>query len=101
MRLQHVKVKNLQNSLKKVSKNAQVTMIKPIDRLYEFGSFRLDTVNKTLLRNGKALQLNPKTYEMLLLFVLNSERLIDKKEFLKTLWQDNFVDDVYYAQTED
>lgn len=74
-------------------------MIKPIDRLYEFGSFRLDTVNKTLLRNGKALQLNPKAYEMLLLFVLNSERLIDKEEILKTLWQDNFVDEANISQT--
>jgi len=63
----------------------------PIKNLYEFGSFRLDTEERTLLREGKPLRLTPKDYEILLALVERSGRITEKDELMRKVWPDSFV----------
>ena len=41
-------------------------MSQPINYLYEFGRFRLDVAERRLLRDGEAVQLTPKAFDLLL-----------------------------------
>jgi DNA-binding winged-HTH domains len=58
-----------------------------------FGPFRLDAGERQLLREGKAVPLTPKCFDLLLLLVENSGHLLEKNEILERLWPDQFVEE--------
>ena len=66
--------------------------------LYEFGPFRLDPVERLLLRDGKAVPLTPKAFELLLLLVENSGHLLRKDGLMQRVWPDAIVEEVNLAQ---
>ncbi|HKW17270.1 MAG TPA: winged helix-turn-helix domain-containing protein [Terriglobales bacterium] len=66
---------------------------------YEFGQFRLDPAERTLLRQGEAVALTPKVFDTLVYLVENSGRLITKDEFMKQVWADAFVEEATLAQS--
>ena len=61
--------------------------------LYEFGPFRLDTVEKVLLRDGEPVPLTPKAFETLVALVERSGHLVKKDELMKVVWADAFVEE--------
>ena len=60
---------------------------------YEFGSFRLNSAEYVLLREGRVIPLSPKLFETLLVLVENSGHVVDKDELYKRVWQDAFVEE--------
>lgn len=64
---------------------------------YEFADFRLLPREKQLLRGHKPLKLQPKVFDTLLMLVENHGRLVEKDNFLKTLWPDTFVEEATLA----
>src|SRR5258707_2062550 len=50
---------------------------------YEFGPFRIDTVERQLLCGDEPVQLTPKAYETLLALAENAGRALDKDELLR------------------
>jgi TolB-like protein/DNA-binding winged helix-turn-helix (wHTH) protein len=62
-------------------------------RLYEFGPFHLDPVERKLLRGNEMVVLTPKAFDTLVLLVRNSGRLLGKDELLAMLWPDSFVEE--------
>lgn len=67
-------------------------------KCYEFDDFRLDTVNRQLLENGRPVSLTRKSYELLLCLVENSGRIIRKEELLDALWEGEFVEEANLTQ---
>lgn len=67
--------------------------MRPGRHLYEFGPFRLNAEERQLLREGKAVPLTPKCFDLLLLLVENSGHLLEKNEILERLWPDQFVEE--------
>jgi TolB-like protein/DNA-binding winged helix-turn-helix (wHTH) protein/Tfp pilus assembly protein PilF len=65
---------------------------------YEFGPFRLDPVERLLLRNNQTIPLAPKAFETLVLLVENSGHLLTKDELMKRLWPGTFVEEANLAQ---
>ena len=61
--------------------------------LYEFGPFVLNTSERTLLRDGRRVPLRPKLFNLLLVLVENSGRLVEKDELMRTVWQGRFVEE--------
>jgi TolB-like protein/Flp pilus assembly protein TadD len=61
--------------------------------LYEFGPFRLNPVERLLLCEGRPVNITPKAFEILLLLVQGSGRLIEKSEFMTAAWADSFVEE--------
>ncbi len=61
--------------------------------LYEFGPFRLDTEERCLVRDGCFVPLTPKAFELLLVLVRKSGRVVGKDELMKELWPDSFVEE--------
>ena len=53
--------------------------------VYEFGSFRLDTKRRVLLKDESQVTLSSKAYDALLVLVSNSGRLVKKEELLSSV----------------
>lgn len=66
--------------------------------LYEFGPFRVDTVNHVLLRDGETVPLKPKVFDTLLVLVENRGRVLDKDELMSRLWPDTIVEEANLTQ---
>jgi len=65
----------------------------PANPHYRFGDFIVDTDQKVLLRQDKALPLTPKLFETLLILVENSGRIVQKEQFMERLWPHTFVEE--------
>src|SRR6185369_4431456 len=65
----------------------------PANPHYRFGDFIVDTDQKVLLRQNKALPLTPKLFETLLILVENSGRIVQKEQFMERLWPHTFVEE--------
>ncbi|MEN3330673.1 MAG: hypothetical protein V7641_38 [Blastocatellia bacterium] len=68
-------------------------MTRSARQLYEFGPFRLDAAKAVLWRGRQVVPLTPRLLEMLLVFVENSEQVIEKDELMSRLWPDSIVEE--------
>ncbi|MDQ2974275.1 MAG: tetratricopeptide repeat protein [Acidobacteriota bacterium] len=68
-------------------------MLSQVQERYEFGPFRLDPAEHTLLRGDKVIALTPKAFETLSLLVRSSGHLVRKEELLERVWRDTIVEE--------
>jgi len=61
--------------------------------LYEFEGFRLNPAERLLAHNGAPVPLAPKAFEMLVVLVSNSGRLLTKDELMSAVWTDAVVEE--------
>ena len=61
--------------------------------VYEFGEFKLDVAERGLTKNGHAIRLVPKAYDVLVVLVRNGGRLVRKSELLAAVWPGSFVEE--------
>ncbi|HEY6244384.1 MAG TPA: tetratricopeptide repeat protein [Pyrinomonadaceae bacterium] len=73
-------------------------MSKQTNQIYEFGEFRLETSERLLIRDGKAIPLTPKAFETLLVLVRSGGHLLEKEVLLKEVWPDAFVEEANLAR---
>ncbi len=62
-------------------------------RFWHFGSFKLDSADRLLLRNGEHITLSPKAFDLLAMLVRNGPDLSSRKELFQTVWRDVLVED--------
>jgi DNA-binding winged helix-turn-helix (wHTH) protein/tetratricopeptide (TPR) repeat protein len=70
----------------------------PDRTVYSFGPYRLDLALSRLERDGAAVPLPPKAFDLLVLLARNTDRVLSKEELIKTLWPDSFVEDANLTQ---
>jgi len=68
-------------------------MILQIQETYQFGPFRLDPAEHTLLRGDQVVALTPKAFETLALLVRSSGHLVRKEELIERVWRDTIVEE--------
>jgi DNA-binding winged helix-turn-helix (wHTH) protein/TolB-like protein/Tfp pilus assembly protein PilF len=61
--------------------------------LYEFDAFRVDAGRHLLLRDGQAVNLAPRAFNMLLALVRRQGEVLTKDELLQQLWPDTTVEE--------
>lgn len=61
--------------------------------LYEFGPYRLDPVERHLLRDGEPVTIPPKAFDTLVFLVENRGHAVRKDELLAAVWPDSFVEE--------
>ena len=61
--------------------------------LYTFGPFELDTEEQVLRRDGQPLPVKPKVFDLLVVLVENSGRVVCKDELMKQVWAGSFVEE--------
>ena len=62
-------------------------------KIYEFGQFQLDPEIRRLLHKGKAVNLMPRAFDLLLILLQRRPQLVTKEELLKQVWPDQFVEE--------
>jgi DNA-binding winged helix-turn-helix (wHTH) protein len=60
--------------------------------IYEFGEFRLDVGERLLLRDGEAVVLQPKAFELLVALVSRAGALLKTDQLLDAVWPDANVE---------
>ncbi len=60
---------------------------------YAFGPFTLDPAKRLLKNQGELVSLNSKAFDLLLVLVEESGRVVAKDELMKRLWPDSFVEE--------
>src|SRR5215510_13478703 len=65
---------------------------------YEFGPFRVDARERTLRCNGELVPLTPKVFDILLVLVQNSGRVLTKNEMMNFVWPDTAVEESNLAR---
>ncbi|HLE63222.1 MAG TPA: winged helix-turn-helix domain-containing protein [Pyrinomonadaceae bacterium] len=65
---------------------------------YEFGNFRLDLIERCLLRDGKPVPLPAKVFETLRVLVEHGGRLATKERMMEEVWAGTFVEDSNLSQ---
>jgi DNA-binding winged helix-turn-helix (wHTH) protein len=81
----------------KVSQNGVMPSL--ISHLYAFGDFRLDATNRLLRKGEKPIALTPKAFEVILVLIERSGRVVGKEELMHTVWPDSFVEESNLTQT--
>ena len=64
-----------------------------LKRIYEFGSFRLNTVERVLESRGQPLSISPKALDVLIVLVENRGRIVEKEDLMRKVWPETFVED--------
>lgn len=64
-----------------------------MSRRYQFGPFLLDARERRLTRDGEAVQIEPKSFDVLHLLLTNAGRLVDKRTLVDTVWSGAVVTD--------
>jgi DNA-binding winged helix-turn-helix (wHTH) protein/tetratricopeptide (TPR) repeat protein len=62
-------------------------------RIYEFGNFRLNTIERVIERAGRPLSITPKALDVLIVLVENRGRLVEKEDLMRKVWPETFVED--------
>ena len=62
-------------------------------QLYEFGPFRVDPDKELLLRCNETVPLTPKTFQILLVLIRHSKKVVSKDDLMKQVWPDTFVEE--------
>jgi len=73
-------------------------MAGPPKIFYEFESFRIDPEERVLTQGGTPIPLTPKAFEILIILVQHSERVVLKDDLMKQLWPDSFVEEANLTQ---
>ena len=61
--------------------------------VFHFDEFALDVGERRLLRGAETVRLSPKAYDVLVLLVRQSGRLVTKDELLAQVWPESFVEE--------
>ena len=67
-------------------------------KIYEFGRFRVDVMERLLFDGVNNLTLPPKIFDTLLFLVENHGRALGKEEMMSRIWSDSFVEENNLAQ---
>jgi DNA-binding winged helix-turn-helix (wHTH) protein/Tol biopolymer transport system component len=63
------------------------------EQTFTFADFELDAAKRLLLKQGKAVSLNSKTFDLLLTLVENRRQVLSKEDLLNKVWTDQFVEE--------
>src|SRR5688572_21289053 len=66
--------------------------------IYEFGPFRLEAAKRVLRRDGEAVALAPKAFDMLLVLVRHPGEVLEKDRLMTMLWPDTEVEEANLPQ---
>ena len=62
-------------------------------RLYRFDGFTVDAGRRLLLRDGRAVPINPRAFELLVVLIEQRGRVITKDELLEQVWPNQSVEE--------
>lgn len=80
--------------MKDRSKSSQIEE----SEIYDFGPYRLDARERTLMLEGRSVPLTPKALDTLIVLIRNQPKVVSKEELLGAVWPGTFVEEGSLAQ---
>jgi len=71
----------------------KLKMAELAEKTFSFGDFELSGAKRTLLKGGKTVPLNSKTFDLLQVLIENHGRVLSKDELLEKVWEGQFVEE--------
>ena len=71
---------------------------RPPSRVYSFGVFRVDALERLLFKDNREIPLTPKAFDTLLVLIENSSHVLTKQELMQKVWPDSYVEENNLAQ---
>ena len=68
-------------------------MTQQMNHLYEFGPFRIDPPERLLTSQGHSIAVTPKAFDVLVILIQRSGRLVEKSQLMEAVWGDSFVEE--------
>jgi DNA-binding winged helix-turn-helix (wHTH) protein/Tol biopolymer transport system component len=68
-------------------------MVTAVNNRFSFGEFEVDADRRLLLRDGEAVPLKAKTFDLLLALIENRHGILTKNELLDRVWENQFVEE--------
>jgi DNA-binding winged helix-turn-helix (wHTH) protein/tetratricopeptide (TPR) repeat protein len=65
---------------------------------YRFQDFEVDLGHRSVHRDGHTITISPRTFDLLVYFVLNPQRIVTKDELMDALWPDSHVEESNLSQ---
>ena len=62
-------------------------------RIYTFGPFQIDCMERRLLRDGSPVSVTTKAFDTLLFLLKRGDHLVEKSEIMEAIWPDSFVEE--------
>jgi len=62
------------------------------NRFYGFGEFRVDARRRVLSKNGEAISLSPRNFDLLLVMIENEGKILSHDDLLDKVWEGTFVE---------
>lgn len=69
------------------------------ENVLSFADFRLDVARGVLERHGRLVPLRPRSFELLIFFLRNVDRVVSKQEIIDVIWKRSAVTDDALTQT--
>jgi two-component system, OmpR family, KDP operon response regulator KdpE len=69
-----------------------------VTKEFRAGGIVIDTLKHSVERDGKSIHLTPKEFDLLLLLVKNSDRVLTHRQILATVWGPAHTHDVQYLR---
>jgi TolB-like protein/Tfp pilus assembly protein PilF len=76
----------------------RAVMVSESKMIYAFGPFRLDASQHLLFNGDSTVPLTPKAFEVLVMLVQNSGRILEKDKIIKDIWLETYVGEATLAQ---
>ena len=64
-----------------------------LPRFFVFPPFTVDTVNRTLLRDSRAVPLGSRAFDTLVTLIRHRDRVVEKEDFLREAWRGALVEE--------
>lgn len=61
--------------------------------IYDFGPFRMNSVERVLLRDGEVVPLTPKQFDLLVVLVENRGHVVEKERLMEEVWPSTAVEE--------
>lgn len=93
-------LKGLQRNCKEIPKSVPgCAMRMKTGSFFEFGDFRLEGAERLLTREGRAIPLPPKAFDLLVYLVQNHGRLVTKDQIMQAVWPGSCVEEANLTVT--
>lgn len=69
------------------------------ENIFHFGPFTVDSENFSVRKDGQAVTLTPRAFDVLFFLIRHTGRVVEKQEIFDAVWKDTFVTDNALTKT--
>ncbi|MDO4799630.1 MAG: response regulator transcription factor [Bacillota bacterium] len=84
----------LKARIKAIFRRTQVPENNSVSNIMRIGDFNINTLGRKVTINNKTVSLTAKEFDLLLLLLLNEDRIYSREELLETIWGYEYFGDV-------